>query len=362
MSGDKVLERLQARVGTTINNKYKLESLIGLGGMAAVYSATHRNGGKVALKVLHAELSRMEDIRARFLREGYVANKVGHAGVVRVTDDDVAPDGCVYLVMELLEGHTLELHRQNAGGRLPPPEALTLVGDILDVLASAHTNRIIHRDIKPDNVFLTTAGKTKLMDFGIARLLDASHATGAGALMGTPAFMSPEQAGGRNKDIDARSDVWSVGALLFVLLTGQDVHRAKTGPEQMIYAATQPARSITTVMPDLAPEVAHVIDVALAFDMRNRWQTAAAMRNALRYAAGRTSALPDQAESPSIQRISESTGRAAVSGQPVPSSHVQLPVQPLVPSSTATLIHGSGDPSSGTRAAETPHDPHKTKR
>jgi len=350
MSGDKVLERLQARIGTTVNNKYKLDALLGLGGMAAVYAATHRNGGKVALKVLHVELSRMEDIRARFLREGYVANKVGHPGVVRVTDDDVAPDGCVYLVMELLEGRTLELHRQQAGGRLPIAEALALVGDVLDVLASAHTNRIVHRDIKPDNVFLTNAGKTKLMDFGIARLLDASQATGAGALMGTPAFMSPEQAGGRNKEIDARSDVWSVGALLFVLLTGQDVHRAKTGPEQMIYAATQPARSITTVMPELAAEVAHVIDVALAFDMRSRWQTAAAMRNALRYAAGRTSNLPEPAESPSIERISAPNPPAGV--------------QPPMSASTATLIHGSGDPSAITRAPVLPphDDPNKTKR
>jgi serine/threonine protein kinase len=338
-AADKVIERLQARVGSTINGKYKLERLLGLGGMAAVYSATHRNGDRVALKVLHAELSRMEDIRARFLREGYVANKIGHAGVVRVIDDDVAPDGCVYLVMELLEGQTLEHYRQSQGGKLPPGETLTLVGDVLDVLTAAHMQRIIHRDIKPDNVFLTTSGVTKLMDFGIARLLDASHATATGALMGTPAFMSPEQAGGRTKEIDARTDVWSAGALLFVLLTGQEVHRARTGAEQMIYAATQPARSITTLVPDLSPEVAHVIDVALAFDMRSRWQTAGAMRNALRYASGRTSNAPFA---------------AAV-------------VTPPIPSSTTTIIQGSGDPSEITRVptmtgAQDPHDPAKTKR
>jgi eukaryotic-like serine/threonine-protein kinase len=273
---------------------------------------------------------------------------VGHAGVVRVIDDDVAPDGCVYLVMELLEGRTLELHRQVCGGRLSSIEALALVGDILDVLASAHANRIIHRDIKPENVFLTKAGQTKLMDFGIARLLDASQATAAGSLMGTPAFMSPEQAGGRNQDIDARSDVWSVGALLFVLLTGQDVHRAKSGTEQMMYAATQPARSITQVMPELAPEVAHVIDVALAFDMRSRWQTAAAMRNALRYAAGRISALPPE-------QLSSSAARIAV----VP---VSAPQAVSARPTSATLIHGSGDPSSITRLPDPSDDPNKTKR
>ena len=341
---EKVLERLRARVGTTVNGKYLLESLLGVGGMAAVYSATHRNGGRVALKVLHAELSRMEDIRARFLREGYVANKVGHAGVVRVIDDDVAPDGCVYLVMELLEGKTLEDHRKDLGGRLPIADALGLGSDVLDILAAAHAQRIIHRDIKPDNVFLTSAGETKLMDFGIARLLDASHATAAGALMGTPAFMPPEQAGGRNKEIDARSDVWSVGALLFILLVGEEVHRARTAPEQMIYAATQPARSIAAAMPDLPSDVAHVIDVALAFDMRSRWQTAAAMRNALRYAAGRTSAVPS---SPDASKESSSLTRLAAA----------VAASPAAPLSAATLIHGSGDPSPPAL-----DDPAKTRR
>jgi serine/threonine-protein kinase len=352
MSVEKVIARLQARVGTTINGKYRLDALLGLGGMAAVFSATHRNGDRVALKVLHVELSRMEDIRARFLREGYVANKIGHAGVVRVIDDDVAPDGCVYLVMELLEGQTLEQYRQSQGGKLPAGETITLVGDVLDVLTAAHLRRIIHRDIKPDNVFLTTGGTTKLMDFGIARLLDASHATASGALMGTPAFMSPEQAGGRTKEIDARTDVWSAGALLFVLLTGQDVHRARTGAEQMIYAATQPARSITTLLPDLSSEVAHVIDVALAFDMRNRWQTAGAMRNALRYASGRASAPPAPAATDDSSAVRGLAASAAT---------------PPVSSARATIIQGSGDPSEITRVptmtgGHDPHDPAKTRR
>jgi serine/threonine-protein kinase len=299
----------------------------------------------------------MEDIKTRFLREGYVANKIGHAGVVRVTDDDVAPDGCVYLVMELLEGKTLEAHRKEAGGRLPSSEALVLGGEILDILAAAHTQRIIHRDIKPDNVFLTNAGQTKLMDFGIARLLDASHATGAGALMGTPQFMPPEQASGRNKDIDARSDVWSVGALLFILITGEEVHRARSSAEQMIYAATNPARSIAKLALDLPAEVAHVIDVALAFDMRNRWQTAAAMRNALRYASGRTSALPDDVPLMAKKDVGSSP-RMPVAPALVP------PSSPTPPASSrgvnATLIQGSADPQSIRRAPTIIDDPTKT--
>ncbi len=319
MTGDSGVARLHARVGTTINAKYRLDALLGAGGMAAVYAATHRNGDRVALKVLHPELSRTESVRARFLREGYVANKVGHAGVVRVIDDDVAPDGGVYLVMELLEGRTLEQHRVASGGRLSLPEASTLVGHVLDVLAAAHAQRIIHRDIKPENVFLTTRGVVKLMDFGIARMLDGVQATASGTLMGTPAFMPPEQANGRIKEVDARSDVWSAGALLFVLLTGQEVHQARTTSEQMIYAATQPARSIATLMPELEPDMAQVIDVALAFEMHGRWQTAGAMGNALRSAGGRTSEVP-----------------ARSAPAPTPASHP-------ISSSAPTIIHGSGD-------------------
>jgi serine/threonine-protein kinase len=318
MLGDTVNERLRARVGTTINAKYRLDALLGVGGMAAVYAATHRNGDRVALKVLHAELSRLESVRTRFLREGYVANKIGHAGVVRVIDDDVAPDGCVYLVMELLEGQTLEQRRVAAGGRLPLPEAVWIVGHVLEVLAAAHGARIIHRDIKPDNVFLTTRGLVKLMDFGIARLLDGAQATASGALMGTPAFMPPEQANGRNKEIDARSDVWSAGALLFVLLTGHEVHAARTTSEQMIYAATQPARSVAVLRPELEPDLVQVVDVALAFDMGGRWQTAGAMGNALRHAS---------------RAISAPTANAPPMAAPTPAV-----------TSTPTIIRGSGDP------------------
>jgi eukaryotic-like serine/threonine-protein kinase len=323
MTGDSLDDRLRARVGTTINAKYRLDALLGVGGMAAVYAATHRNGDRVALKVLHAELSRSESIRARFLREGYVANKIGHSGAVRVIDDEAAPDGSVYLVMELLEGQTLEQRRAAAGGRLSIAEAVWVLGHVLDVLAAAHARRIIHRDIKPDNVFLTTRGLVKLMDFGIARLLDSAQATATGALLGTPAYMPPEQANGRNKDIDARSDVWSVGALLFVLLTGQEVHLARTTSEQMIYAATQPARSIATLMPELDAAMLQVVDVALAFDMNDRWQTVGAMGNALRAAAAQPSALP--------------------SAPVVPLAPALAPPVSSASASTPTIIHGSRD-------------------
>ena len=325
MLNERAVEQIHARVGTTVSEKYRLERLIGLGAMAAVYAATHRNGGRFAIKLLHPSLSRANDVRTRFLREAYVANKISHAGVVRIVDDDTAADGCVYLVMELLEGKTLEIHRQDSGMKLVPGEAVRIASDVLDVLAAAHAERVIHRDIQPDNIFLTNDGATKLMDFGIARLLDLTGMTASGARMGTPGFMPPEQARGINREIDARSDVWSTGALLFFLLSGEEVHVARTSAEQMIVAAVTPARSITAVLPELPADLAAVVDTALAFDPDHRFQGASAMRTALGHAGA---SLPVPA------------ARAPVAGADAPAA------RPVF-SGTTTLVHGSGSGAGG---------------
>ncbi len=156
---DELARRAEARVGRWLRQKWHLDRLIGIGGMAAVYSATHRNGKRGAVKLLHLELSLEKDARERFLREGYVANKVGHPGAVVVLDDDVAEDGSVYLVMELLEGASLiDLLEQQKDWILPTHAALSVVEQLLAVLASAHDAGIVHRDIKPENVFVTNDG------------------------------------------------------------------------------------------------------------------------------------------------------------------------------------------------------------
>lgn len=160
MSTDELESRARERVGATLG-KYVIERLLGVGGMAAVYAARHRNGNRVAVKVLHRELSVDGNIRQRFLREGYVANAVEHAGVVRVLDDDTAADGSVFLVMELLEGETLEA-RLRRKGVLDAADVLSLTDQLLDVLAAAHGRGILHRDIKPENLFLTSpAGRLR---------------------------------------------------------------------------------------------------------------------------------------------------------------------------------------------------------
>ena len=202
-------EQTKARVGQVFNKKYTLGRLIGSGGMATVYEATHRNGHRVAIKILHADVSASEDLRARFLREGYVANKVEHPGAVRVLDDDTAEDGSVFLVMDLLEGETLDARTKRFGGRLPALDVCTLAYEVLDVLAAAHDKGVVHRDVKPENLFLTVDGVLKVLDFGMARVLlepAEGTATRAGMMIGTPAFMAPEQALGQSARVDGRTD------------------------------------------------------------------------------------------------------------------------------------------------------------
>jgi serine/threonine protein kinase len=283
---DDALQRIRQRVGTTVRGKYRLERLLGVGGMAAVFEAVHRNGSRVALKVLHPELARLADVRTRFLREGYVANRIAHPGVTRIIDDDDDDDGqTVFLVLELLTGETVEARSERFGGRLPLLEVVDHADRVLDVLAAAHEQGIVHRDVKPDNLFLTTQGELRILDFGIARLLDGTGATSAGELLGTPAFMSPEQANGRVKEIDGRNDLWSLGAVMYTLLTGAAVHHGVTPSEQLIYAATHQARPVESVVPWLPLDVAGVVNRALAFQREARWPDARAMQAALRATA-----------------------------------------------------------------------------
>ncbi len=275
-------ERAQRRVGAVINGKYALGRVLGVGGMATVYAATHRNKKRFAIKMLHPEIGLDADVTARFLREGYVANTVGHPGTVEVFDDDVTPDGAPFLVMELLSGETLDARWERKDRHLPPEEVLPIVDQLLDVLVAAHDKGIVHRDLKPENLFLTREGQLKVLDFGIARLRELSKDSGAetkaGSLLGTPAFMAPEQSRGRWDEVDGRTDIWAVGAVLFTTLSGSYVHEAETINEQLIQAATVPARSLGEVMPGLPSALVDLVDRALAYKKTDRWESAAAMQ------------------------------------------------------------------------------------
>lgn len=276
---------LLSRVGKTLNGKYRLDRLLGVGGMATVYAATHRNRRRFAIKVLHAELSLRDDLRSRFVREGYVANTVEHPGVVSVIDDDVTEDGLAFIVMELLEGKSLEGLWCENDEKLPVPLVLALARQVLEVLGAAHQRGIVHRDVKPDNLFVTDDGRAKVLDFGIARLRSEAATspklTATGTTLGTPAFMAPEQVLGDVAQVDARSDLWSVGATLFVLISGKLVHDGSTPQKLMIQAATQPARPLASVASEVPAAVLAVVDRALSFAKADRYATAEEMAHAL---------------------------------------------------------------------------------
>jgi predicted Ser/Thr protein kinase len=275
--------RARERVGDTVNGKWRLDALLGIGGMASVYAATHRNGSRAALKILHAEFGRDPGIRDRFLREGYVANKVDHQGRVAILDDDVTENEEPYLVMELLEGETVQQLWKRRGKKLPIGEALWIAAEVLDVLAAFHALGIVHRDLKPANIFVTRDDKVKILDFGVARMRDATaDHTRAGTALGTPSFMAPEQAMGLVDGIDGRADVFSMGATLYALLSGQRLHQGRSENEAFILAATSPAPSIARVAPDLPVEIIALVDKALAWDMRQRWAGAAEMEQEVR--------------------------------------------------------------------------------
>jgi len=291
---DPTLMRAQRRVGQVLREKWRLDRLLGVGGMAAVYAATHRNGKRVAVKMLHAELSAEPQIRDRFLREGYVANKVGHPGAVSVADDDITEDGACFLVMDLLEGESVEARRERHGGRLDVVDVLSITDQVLETLDAAHAQGIVHRDLKPDNLFCTREGAVKVLDFGIARLREGASGKGThtGISMGTPAYMAQEQARALWDEVDARTDLWAIGATMFACLTGQVVHDGRTANEQLLAAMTKRAPAIRTVAPDVPRPVAEVVDKALAFERDGRFQSAREMQAAVRAAYERMQAAP----------------------------------------------------------------------
>ncbi len=279
--------------GTILDGKWRIESQLGQGGMGSVYAAVHvRNGARVAVKILHEDVARDSTARVRFLQEGYAANRVGHPGVVRVLDDGTTPDGVVYLVMERLEGVTLESLAESAGGVLPPLDVVRHSIAWLDVMAAAHAQGIIHRDLKPENVFVCVDGRLKVLDFGLARSKEAVSQlkiTTTGVPLGTPAFMPPEQALAHWDEVDTRSDVYAIGASMFTLLTGQLVHEGRTVPELIVNISTKPARPIRSVAPQVPDSVAAVIDRALSSRPADRFADAREMLTALSEAALRRS-------------------------------------------------------------------------
>ncbi|HEX4336242.1 MAG TPA: serine/threonine-protein kinase [Polyangiaceae bacterium] len=308
------------RIGTVLDSKWKLDSLLGVGGMAAVYAATHRNGARAAIKLFPFSVTTSLEFAERILREGYLANKIGHPAVVRVLDDHLDRDAeYAYLVMELLEGETARQRVERTGPMSPIDAARSMI-ELVNCLAVAHDRGVVHRDIKPENLFLTDDGVLKVLDFGVARALDgtSSSVTRTGAMLGTPAYMSPEQARGRPSEVSARSDLYSAGATLLFLVAGEFLHEGESAQEIMVRAAWTPAKKIGERKLGLPESIANVIDGACAFEPSERFQTAAEMRAALE------STLMELANDPTasepVARFTKRTMRGPISTAPLPLS------------------------------------------
>jgi len=339
--------RAAARVGATIRGKWHLDALLGVGGMAAVYAGAHRNGQRAALKILHPDFARDRVVCDRFLREAYVSNKVGHPACVRVLDDDMTEEEEPFLVMDLLEGETVREAWKRAGRVMPLAQVLRISDTVLDCLSACHAIGVIHRDLKPANIFLTNAGEVKVLDFGVAQMRSATaERTAAGTALGTPAYMSPEQAMGLVDQLDGRADVFSVGAMIHALVTGQRINSGRTEQEALVMAATMPVPSVARIAPHLPLPMIALIDKALAWDRRNRFADAREMQAAAREVLATIEGTPRATEAAEPveepQRRTEAITAAPPAKRPV-AAPAALPSAPA-PAATATPAVAEEDP------------------
>jgi eukaryotic-like serine/threonine-protein kinase len=271
-------------MGTSVGGKWSLVRMIGAGGTANVYEVRGPTVPRAAAKLLNSGTASNPSWQRRFAREARLLQAIVHPGLPVVFDFGTDGDS-QFLVMELLSGASLDAWAQRDGARLSPAQVIALGLEALDVLAAVHAEGVIHRDIKPSNLFLTEQGRLKMLDFGIASgPVEVSEADSqTRGLLGTPAYMAPEQARGRWDLVDRRSDLWSMAAVLFTLLTGEHVHPADTANEQLGLAMTLSARSIALLLPELDSGIAAAIDKALDYDRARRFQSAAQFRHALAF-------------------------------------------------------------------------------
>ncbi len=252
--------------------EYRIESVIGEGGMGTVYAAVHSVIDKrVALKVLRRELSADPTFVSRFVKEGRTTNRIGHPNIVDVFGFGVTPDGRAYLAMELLEGQSLWARLQ--AGRITLPEACNVAIEISHALEAAHSADIVHRDLKPENVFLANnhgRSVVKLLDFGIAKftVLNQSTYTQPGVMLGTPTYIAPEQA--RGETLDGRADIYALGAMLFEMLAGRPPFHSNNAIELIALHLTAEPPLLSTIEPGIPGSADRLLASMLAKDPAGR--------------------------------------------------------------------------------------------
>jgi eukaryotic-like serine/threonine-protein kinase len=265
------LERLSS---TILSGRYRLESKLGSGGMSTVYLALDEVLDRpVAIKLLHREISEEADQLERFRREARAAARLSHPNLVGVIDAG-EDDGRPYIVFEYIEGRTLK-RRIHEEGPLPVDEAVAYAIEIGRGLTAAHARKLVHRDVKPQNVLIDPDGRAKVTDFGIARSLESKGLTATGRVVGTTDYVSPEQAMG--EEVDERSDVYSVGVVLYEMLTGDVPFRAETQVGVAMKHVNEPMPDVQAKRPEVSAAVAAVVDRATTKDPRDRYWTVAEM-------------------------------------------------------------------------------------
>ena len=324
---DPLLDRLMVAVGT----QYLVDAEIGRGGMAVVYRATDlRLNRRVAIKVLPPELAFNADVRERFLREAQTAAQLSHPGIVPIYTVDER-EGIVYFVMALVDGESLA-ERLSRESRLSIPEARRLLSAVADALAYAHEQGVVHRDVKPDNIMLErTSGRPLVTDFGIARAAQGdTRLTVTGVAIGTPAYMSPEQALGE-RELDGRSDIYSLGVIGYQLLAGETPFKASNTPAMLVKHVSETPRPLSMLRPDTPAGLAHAIARALAKKPEDRWPDAGAFRAAI---LDTSDVVSPQKSWPGATREPESRPPYRESPPRLPMSD-QLYVEPMRPPAAA---------------------------
>ena len=282
--------------GTELAGKYRIERLLGQGGMGAVYVALHLGiGRRVALKVLLPQFAFDTELLARFRNEARAASAIHHAGIVEMLDLGAGPAGEPFLVMELLEGESLGTRLRNAGA-LELDVAAWIVLQLLDAVGAAHERGIVHRDLKPDNVFLVVTPRTavKVLDFGISKFHqdEEPSLTSTRTVLGTPAYMAPEQARSARAAGPA-ADLYAVGGILYEALTGAPPFEGQSYNEIVAKLLTEPHRPLGQVRPDLPPALCQLVDDLLAKAPTDRPANAAEASARLRSALASAVATPD---------------------------------------------------------------------
>ncbi|HEX2269797.1 MAG TPA: serine/threonine-protein kinase [Pyrinomonadaceae bacterium] len=301
-------------IGTVLAGKYRIDARLNEGGMGSVYQATHMLMEKtVAIKVLRPSLAADEKIVARFSREARAASRISHPNALSVTDFGEDENGIVFLVMEFLSGKTLkQVIREE--GTLPLQRVVEITRQIGDALAAAHAQGVVHRDLKSDNIMLldTTVGDhAKVLDFGIAKINEPDgkfdgDLTAPNLVIGTPQYMSPEQCA-QDAEIDARSDIYSLGVILYEMLVGHVPFSGESATIVMMKHLQEPVPSVLEERPDVPPPVARVVARAMAKVPGNRYQNVADLIEDLTIASGMIVPVP----------VTASAERPAVSGVPV---------------------------------------------